>query len=103
LTALFCIGTAAAALLLRGSVGTAKLDQIPHSYGVVILNAVKYPCIWPNIATLYIITQSAIASGLSAAGLLVLDRAHLRFKPTDLRALADLVLLSPLLLTPWLR
>ncbi len=103
LTSLFCIGTAAAVLLLRGPAYIVALDQMPHRYRVVILNAVKDPCIWPNIATLYIITQSAIASGLSAAGLLVLDRAHLRFKPTDLRALADLVLLSPLLLTPWLR
>jgi len=68
LTALFCLGTAAAGLLIHEP--ASRVD---------------------------------LASGLSTAGLLILDRARLRFEPTDLRALADLVLLSPLLLTVWLR
>jgi hypothetical protein len=43
------------------------------------------------------------AAALSAAGLLLLDRARKHFEPTDLRALVDLVLLSPLLLAAVLR
>lgn len=49
-----------------------------------------------------------LAASLALAGLLALDRWQARFEATDLRALADLVLLSPLLLSPllhapWLR
>ena len=44
----------------------------------------------------------AIACALSAALLLTLDRVHLRISRVDLRAAADLALLSPLLFLPLL-
>ena len=44
----------------------------------------------------------ALAATLSAAGLLTLDRHHLRISPLTLRAAADAALLTPLLLLPWL-
>lgn len=47
-------------------------------------------------------TPIGCAVALSLAALLVLDRYQQAFAATDLRALADLVLLSPLLLTAWL-
>jgi hypothetical protein len=44
-----------------------------------------------------------LAISLAAALLLLLDRAHLFFDRTHLRAAADLVLLTPLLVAPFLR
>jgi hypothetical protein len=44
----------------------------------------------------------ALACGLSALLLLALHAARSRFLPLRLRAMADLVLLTPLLLLPWL-
>jgi hypothetical protein len=44
-----------------------------------------------------------LAIAISAGLLLGLDRIHARLDPTTLRAAADLVLLTPILLAPFLR
>jgi len=49
------------------------------------------------------LTPILLAISLAAGLLLALDRLHGRLEPTNLRAAADLVLLTPLLIAPFLR
>jgi hypothetical protein len=55
------------------------------------------------LPTMPVLRPILLAISLAAALLLALDRLHSRLEPTNLRAAADLVLLTPLLLAPFLR
>ena len=59
---------------------------------LTLLSLTTHATLWPL----------SLAASLSAFSLLTLDLNHGRIPPVSLRAIADLVLLTPLLLLPWL-
>jgi hypothetical protein len=76
-------------------VGTRFL--IPLGILATVLPLALIPAAAPGLAPIL------VAISLAAALLLALDRLHARFEPTNLRAAADLVLLTPLAIAPFFR
>ena len=72
---------------------TRYLNVLAAGTGVtaLALATVTHATLWPL----------ALAAALSAFALLLLDRQHYRLTPLTLRTAADLVLLTPVLLIPW--
>jgi hypothetical protein len=84
----------------------AETDPIPHlttRLAMPRLTSLTVATLVIALAALPLAPPIFLAIAISAGLLLGLDRIHARLDPTTLRAAADLVLLTPILLAPFLR